>query len=298
MHCVFQSQMRVFSQSSVWQITIMLSGCSRPPFSTYAERHAAWRAEGRVLFFCGESPSTGAFLIALSAAYSASVLSERALLLACTRRHRSLLLPSWLGSAFHGRHYDWSDSHLSDRERLWASESPSIWLNKYKADSTYVFNRTCVAGVDVGSGSVTLHADEHRTERPIFSVAANAARFEAIAGVQPSRVSLQTCALQSLLVPSAALLALSRTLTNATRFSALHVRLGDGNMLRAGGDREAGMITRKFKRAREQRVLERGFSRDEPRGMLSCLGRPRCRRLTWWSQTRKAWRSPPRRWGC
>ena len=51
--------------------------------ASYAAQHSRWRAENRLLLYCSESSGLGAYLMGATTALVASVLSERALILAC-----------------------------------------------------------------------------------------------------------------------------------------------------------------------------------------------------------------------
>ena len=167
--------------------------CRFPYFhSVYPQQHKRWRSEGRLLLFCGESAGFGAYLSGVVAAFVASVLSERALIIGCSQRHEAARITGVIGHYFNGEAFNWHPddldlSHLQ-KDAFTVSEPALRYLrslgpmanlyNRSVVHGFYVYAATCPVGgessiVAVGGGSIAVFGSLLLTpfcrgDRPIF----------------------------------------------------------------------------------------------------------------------------------
>ena len=226
------------------------------PIAHYARLHNTWRERRRLIFLCSASAPMGAFLHSVEAAFNAALLLERALILdGCKDTHAAAELQRAYSGFFEGRDLDWSASGLGDA----AASGRSIFLpaTKRLPSGTAQFNRTHAMGEHVGSAAVHLHVDEHSHIVARYDLSWH-------------------CLLHALLAPRPALLALVPSNLRDGPYSALHVRLGDGNMNKPGAVHAqstwlVGKPPLAWHWLNESRPLESGFSRSAPSGLLRCF---------------------------
>ena len=231
----------------------------------YPAQHARLLSEGRLLLYCPSSSGFGAWLFGLQSLVAASVLTERALILACPGfatcgdgRGVERTIRKW----FRGRGFDWqpegwerlpgvaregevpvppSRSHFPDRS---SRMSPPVfnvaeWHLKTRWPHPIVYNRTHVSGLLVTDrpSVVKLCAGEHTAPDKFFErgpgPVQNAALFRARTGIEKWSVRSMQCALRAFLEPTAALRrTMGRVVPDNAPFVVMHARLGDGSMQR------------------------------------------------------------------
>jgi hypothetical protein len=217
----------------------------------YAVVHQRWRSESRLLFLCSESSAIGAYLKAVKTAFFWSLRTRRALMLGCGDEHAGEAAAKLLALYFRGVDgIDWRPHPLQ------YNRSVSVRAAKYAKP---VGNTTHVLGTTVGDESISLHIDEHSASPPDDSEAVG----------MRARSATYHCILRALLVPTRSLEALVPAPLRLHRmnYSALHVRLGDGNM--AWQNAAHHPTQRIF--LHEQRALDPGFSRHDFGGPLGCF---------------------------
>lgn len=132
------------------------NSCGEYPYfsQVYPTQHTRWRSEGRFLFFCSESAGFGAFITSLVTAFVASVLSERALIIACSEKHEAEKLTALLPLYFNAVDFDWhwhgSQVELNRLQKaaLSVPEGRLRFLGTLGAFGN-LYNRTVVQGADM-----------------------------------------------------------------------------------------------------------------------------------------------------
>ena len=262
----------------------------------YPAQHARLLSEGRLLLYCPSSSGFGAWLYGLQSLVVASVLTERALILACPGfatcgdgRGVERTIRKW----FRGRGFDWqpegwerspgvtregelpvppSRSYFPDRS--WRMSPPVFhvaeWHLQMRWPHPIVYNRTHVSGLLVTDhpSVVKLCAGEHTAPDKLFArgpgSVQNAALFRARTGIEKWSGRSMQCALRAFLEPTAALRhTMGRVVPENAPFVVMHARLGDGSM-----QREASSTRWKWSKERRQ-VFRNGTATDGAlRGVL------------------------------
>lgn len=216
-----------------------------------SSRHRSWRAQGRLVYLCGSSPALGAYIKTIFKAFGFAMQMQRALILSCDATHPSYDTVRSVGEYFRPTAMNWRPPPGSSMGDVITVHIP--WKSAPIADELLA-SPTHAFGIFVGNASVALHVNEHAPNVGPFATDAH-------------------CVLRLLFAPSPALIALARqfasvdvfarhTRGDARKFSALHVRLGDGNMASEGW--KANHTRRDWSFLFEQRHIERGFRRDDP----------------------------------
>lgn len=254
----------------------------------FRQRHARWRAQHRIIFFCGLSSGFGGFLNSITAGFAASLLTERALIISCPKTHEAESITREVGHYFHGvPGVDWSPTGLPLKELYSQAVLVRVPASGYGPHG--VLNQThshMSADAYFGDRALFLFANEHTALDKLLSINRIGSRrhMKALESTMDTTgydfATIARCALQTLFVPSQELLAAAREVLGQSTdvqsgppyggleqpYTALHVRLGDGSMAQPkldGGN---------WKWAREERPVPI-IDRAHPEVALRCFQR-------------------------
>lgn len=208
---------------------------------------------------CSDSPALGDFMRTIRIAFAISMAMQRALFLGCDNPHPAHETAQLVAKYFHGDGFSWRNQTVGANllRSAVTFRVPKRWKGRGPT-----FNASHAVEEYVGARPIKLHTGPHVSVE------------EHQHAQLPMNRASPGCVLRIMLVPRQALLKqVPPSLRNMSGYSALHVRLGDGNMARNGWSdpTHAMALKKQWKYLDEQRILDPGFVREDPGGFLRCF---------------------------